>query len=69
MKPQPQSAERSTVECEEMNDFGVEGRDMSQIHIHNQMDTLTMSKSSSVFTTPVKVCVDNRPVQELGLLS
>lgn len=58
MKPQPQSAVsyveafiRSTVECEEMNDSGVKGRDMSQIHINNQMNTLRMHNCVRVQNT------------------
>lgn len=50
---------RSTVECEEINDFGVKGRDMSQIHINNQTNTLRMHKCGGSKTHKVLLCFHN----------
>lgn len=64
MKPQPQAyggsvSYSSTVECEEMNDFGVMGQDVSQIHIKNQTNTLRMYNYGVPNTHKVLLCLLN----------
>lgn len=48
-----------TMECEEMNDSRVMGRDVSQIHINNQTNTLRMHNCGMSKTYKVLLCLHN----------